>query len=73
MVDSALMRKGRLIAKYEFGKLGVEKAQRLSRHLGFDRIITMPMTVAEISNQHEKEFETKAIEVIGFRKSVLEN
>ena len=31
MIDSALMRKGRLIAKYEFGKLGVAKAQRLSR------------------------------------------
>ena len=36
MVDSALMRKGRLIAKYEFGKLGVAKGQKLSRHLGFD-------------------------------------
>jgi hypothetical protein len=72
-VDSALMRKGRLIAKYEFGKLGVEKAQRLSRHLGFDRTITRPMTVAEISNQHEKEFETKQVEVIGFRRAVLEN
>ena len=37
MVDSALMRKGRLIAKYEFGKLGVAKAQKLSRHLGLIR------------------------------------
>ncbi len=73
MVDSALMRKGRLIAKYEFGKLGVEKAQRLSRHLGFERTITRPMTLAEISNQHEKEFETKTVEVIGFRRAVLEN
>lgn len=73
MVDSALMRKGRLIAKYEFGKLSVEKAQRLSRHLGFDRTISRPMTVAEISNQHEKEFETKQVEVVGFRRAVLEN
>jgi hypothetical protein len=73
MIDSALMRKGRLIAKYEFGKLSVEKAQRLSRHLGYDRTITTPMTVAEISNQHEKEFDTKQVEVIGFRRAVLEN
>jgi SpoVK/Ycf46/Vps4 family AAA+-type ATPase len=73
MVDSALMRKGRLIAKYEFGKLSVEKAQRLSKHLGFDRAINKPMTVAEISNQHEKEFETKQVEVVGFRRAVLEN
>lgn len=30
MVDKALMRKGRLIAKYEFKELEVEKAQNLS-------------------------------------------
>jgi hypothetical protein len=44
MVDSALMRKGRLIAKYEFGKLSIDKAQQLSNHLGFDKVITTPMT-----------------------------
>ncbi|WP_121352403.1 AAA family ATPase [Flavisolibacter nicotianae] len=73
MVDDALMRKGRLIAKYAFKKLGVEKAQRLSDHFGFDRIITEPMTVAEISSQNEKAFETKQVEIIGFRRSVLQN
>jgi SpoVK/Ycf46/Vps4 family AAA+-type ATPase len=73
MVDSALMRKGRLIAKYEFGKLGMDKAQRLSNHLGFDTIIHKPMTVAEISNQNEKQFETRHVEVIGFRRAELEN
>ena len=36
-IDNALLRKGRLIARYEFGKLSPEKAQRLSNHLGFDR------------------------------------
>ncbi len=73
MVDNALMRKGRLIAKYEFGKLSVKKAQALSNYLGFDETIDCPMTVAEISNQNEKEFETKQVEVIGFRRTVLEN
>ena len=34
-VDSALMRKGRLIAKYEFKTLEVTKAQQLSDKLGF--------------------------------------
>ena len=53
MVDSALMRKGRLIAKYEFGKLSVAKGQRLSNHFGFDTVISRPMTIAEIANQHE--------------------
>ena len=71
LVDSALMRKGRLIAKYEFGKLSAGKAQRLSNHLGFDTIINKPMTVAEISNQHEKDFETKQVQVLGFRREEI--
>ena len=73
MVDNALLRKGRLIAKYEFGKLGVEKAQKLSRRLGFDTIINKPMTVAEIANPHEKDYQAGKGEVIGFRREVLVN
>jgi ATP-dependent 26S proteasome regulatory subunit len=73
MVDSALMRKGRLIAKYEFGKLSIPKAQSLSDHLGYDQIIDRPMTLAEITHQEEIDFETKQVEIIGFRRSVLEN
>jgi ATP-dependent 26S proteasome regulatory subunit len=73
MVDSALMRKGRLIAKYEFGKLGVAKAQRLSNHLGMKTVINRPMTIAEITQQGEKDFNTQSVEVIGFRKHVVEN
>lgn len=68
LIDSALMRKGRLIAKYEFGKLSAAKAQRLSNHLGFKTFITKPMTVAEIANQHEHSFETDRKQIIGFRK-----
>ena len=68
MVDSALMRKGRLIAKYEFGKLGIGKAQRLSEHFGFDAVINQPMTIAEIANQHEKVQQIEKMEVIGFRR-----
>jgi ATP-dependent 26S proteasome regulatory subunit len=66
MVDPALMRKGRLIARYEFGKLSIDKAQRLSDHLGFEKQITKAMTLAEISNPHEKE--EPRTEVIGFAK-----
>jgi hypothetical protein len=73
MVDTALMRKGRLIAKYEFGKLNVVKAQRLSNRLGFETIINRPMTIAEIANQNEMEQEQKRTEVIGFRRHMLEN
>ncbi|CAF4000714.1 unnamed protein product [Rotaria sp. Silwood1] len=51
-VDSALLRKGRLIAKYEFGKLDVESSKILSEKLGFKTAdIQAPMSLAEIYNQ----------------------
>lgn len=66
-VDSALMRKGRLIAKYEFKELGVEKAKILSRKLGFKSDFTSPMTLTAIYNQDEKDFQqTKKHNSIGF-------
>jgi ATPase family associated with various cellular activities (AAA) len=73
LVDSALMRKGRLIAKYEFGKLSMTKAQRLSNYLGKDAIITKPMTIAEIANPGEKLYDTGRTEVIGFKRQLIEN
>ncbi len=73
-VDSALMRKGRLIAKYEFGKLDVAKANKLSSHLGLANTITKPMTLAEITNPDDNHYEAKQHTVIGFRREmVLEN
>lgn len=65
-IDSALLRKGRLIAKYEFGKLSVDKAQQLSSKQGFQTLIEKPMTIAEVMNQHEPSFE-KQEATIGFR------
>lgn len=73
MIDSALMRKGRLIAKYEFGKLGVTKAQRLSDHFGHNNTISQAMTIAEIANPHEKEQTVNKVEVIGFKRSLIQN
>jgi hypothetical protein len=66
VVDSALLRKGRLIAKYEFGKLSVPKAQRLSDHAGSDLRVIVPMSVAEVMNQGEKNYEQERPR-IGFR------
>jgi hypothetical protein len=72
MVDQALMRKGRMIAKYEFGKLGISKARRLSAYFGHDTVINEPMTIADIANPHEKGYNTGSVEVVGFkRKSIL--
>jgi hypothetical protein len=73
MVDSALLRKGRLIAKYEFNKLSAEKAQRLSDHLGFTQVINRPMTLAEITNPADMEVEQPMIQVVGFRREALMN
>jgi hypothetical protein len=55
-IDQALMRKGRLIAKYEFKELETRKAQALSRKLGFDALIQSPMTLTDIYNQKEQRF-----------------
>jgi hypothetical protein len=68
MIDPALLRQGRLIARYEFGKLSTEKAQRLSDHLGYKSRIVKPMTVAAIANQHEQaESATQHVAAIGFK------
>jgi len=68
-VDSALMRKGRMIAKYEFKELETHKAQSLSNKLLFTTIISRPMTLTEIYNQEEINFvEKKERVAIGFRR-----
>lgn len=66
-VDNALMRKGRLIAKYEFKELETAKAQQLSNKLNFDTKIYKPMTLSEIYNQADMDFhEQKQRQAIGF-------
>ena len=51
-IDPALLRKGRLIANYEFNQLDVDSAKTLSEKLGFGTAgVTGPMTLAEIYNQ----------------------
>lgn len=69
-VDQALLRKGRLIAKYEFGKLSVEQARRLSIHAGFTEPVTEPMTVAEVFNRQDKNFSHDRTP-IGFRTAAM--
>jgi len=55
-VDCALMRKGRLIANYEFKELEVHKANALSKKLGFETEFNSPMTLTSIYNQKEIDF-----------------
>jgi hypothetical protein len=70
-VDSALMRKGRLIAKYEFGELEVQKAQALSNKLNFKSVITSPMTLTAVYNQDECDFSAiTSKRTVGFNVAV---
>lgn len=68
-IDPALLRKGRLIARYGFGKLPVSKAQALSDRLGHSQRILVPATLAEILHPLEKD-ETPERPPIGFRQAV---
>ncbi|MGZ3839669.1 MAG: AAA family ATPase [Flavisolibacter sp.] len=72
LVDEALLRKGRLIARYEFGPLSAGKAQKLSDHLGFNKSIDRAMTVAEICNGNDREFVTNKVEVVGFKRRMTD-
>jgi hypothetical protein len=65
-VDTALLRKGRLIAKYEFKKLTTDKAQKLSSSLGFGNEVSEEMILSDIYNQQEMSFEEKKAPKIGF-------
>ena len=68
LIDNALLRKGRLIAKYEFGKLDVQKAKKLGQSLGLTQTIDRPMTLAEITNPDETYYKETTVQVIGFRR-----
>jgi hypothetical protein len=65
-IDKALLRKGRLIARYDFKDLELNKAQALSNELGFKIILEKDTSVSEIFNQEEKTFTPETESKIGF-------
>jgi hypothetical protein len=70
-IDSALMRKGRLICRYEFKPLAIPAAIKLSQKLGFQKNIEQAMTLAELYNQNQSSYADVERKKIGFR--VLED
>jgi hypothetical protein len=59
-IDKAILRKGRLLGLYEFGPLAVDKANTLLNHLGTsDFMISQPMTVANVYNLSQPEYEVE--------------
>lgn len=60
-IDKALLRKGRLLALYEFGPLSIEKTNVLLSKLGIaDFTPTQPMTLADIYNVSKPGFQMEA-------------
>jgi hypothetical protein len=49
-IDTALLRKGRLMFRYEFPPLKTEYADRLAKELGLTETIDKPMSLADIYN-----------------------
>jgi len=72
-IDKALLRKGRLLALYEFGPLTIEKSKTLLTKLGaVDFMVTNPMTLAEIYNIEKPAFKLEQQRrSIGFNACVV--
>ena len=66
-IDPALLRKGRCIAKYEFGKLHADKVQILNEKYNLGHKEIKDMTLAEVYNPDKPDYteETKQVK-IGF-------
>ncbi len=58
-IDTALLRKGRLIAEHKFDKININDANKLIKHLGMDHIATDDMTLTEIYNLQEVEYKSE--------------
>ncbi len=68
-IDSALLRKGRLIAEHKFDALPIDDANNLLKHLGKDYVATKPMTLTEIYNIGEEEYKSEdKYSPIGFNR-----
>jgi hypothetical protein len=66
-IDKAILRKGRLVARYEFKELSAEKAKQLNLKIGGKTQIDSPKTLAEIYNSEDNIFgENNSDKKIGF-------
>jgi len=67
-IDKALLRKGRVIASYEFKPLTIEKSNLLLQSLNVEEITTKEMTLAEIFYLQDQDFLKEDGKGIGFGK-----
>ena len=66
-IDDAILRKGRLLARYEFKELEISKAQVLAQKIGKKVKIEHPMTVSDVYNLDEKSFENTPSKSVGYK------
>ncbi len=55
-IDRAILRKGRLVARYEFKPLNTEKAKALASSLGVKNNVNKDLTLAEIYNLEKHDY-----------------
>ena len=56
-IDSALLRKGRCVSKYEFKPLCPEKASALLEKRGIEAVITAPLTLSDIFHYEDSDYQ----------------
>lgn len=68
-IDKALLRKGRIMSKYEFKALDKEKSQALINEIYPEEniVVDKPMTIAEIYNFDKKDYQVK-YNSVGFKR-----
>jgi len=71
-IDEALLRKGRLIARYEFRALDPAKASNLSRNLGYNVTYQTPAVLADVFNPEDLPNGAETKPSIGFQVSTKE-
>lgn len=65
-IDHALLRRGRLIAEYQFGKLSIEKCNQYLQLIGSDKQVEQEMTLAELTHLDEVEYKANDNKKGGF-------
>jgi hypothetical protein len=63
-IDSALLRKGRMISKYEFTNLEINKANELLKELDIEATTDKPLSLAEIFHYDDDNYEIKKKSII---------
>lgn len=64
-IDQAVLRKGRIVAKEELGKLPMDKCNKLLKSLGSDMVTDEDMKLCDVYNFAQKDFDEKRTK-IGF-------